>query len=324
MAPSQPTPCSEFFGFMKKHGGISYKDLAKMILSGHPLSDGQSPASRVNDRSWVSRYVVHAPVGALQKDFFCPFSISAPRIVARLKAKKGKSFSSEQIMDLICGEEAESIIDALAGFHQNIPLYRNTMYRILNEKGFTDYERAEIAMVLFAAAACTGNVRFAVECAIDFSKSIHGVGMSTPMLTPVDSGDVEAGSGSNARVMSTTLGLMRMMDGYVVGNTHWIDSCKGTLEIGAMAMDDDALNDVGMDVSAHHARITRAEDGTWMIEDLGSSNGTFVTDGVTGVESRVIATDAGAHGGVIEIHPGDELRFGTTTTFAVVEGVPEA
>ncbi len=168
MAPSQPTPCSEFFCFMKKHGGISYKDLAKMILSGHPLSDGQSPASRVNDRSWVSRYVVHAPVGALQKDFFCPFSISAPRIVARLKAKKGKSFSSEQIMDLICGEEAESIIDALAGFHQNIPLYRNTMYRILNEKGFTDYERAEIAMVLFAAAACTGNVRFAVECAIDF------------------------------------------------------------------------------------------------------------------------------------------------------------
>lgn len=316
MAPSQPTPCSEFFALMKKQGGISYKDMAKMILSGRPLSDGQSPVSRVNDRSWVSRFVVHAPVGSLQANYFCSFSMSAPRIVARLKSKRGHVFSSAEILDLICGDASQGVVDALASCHQNVPLYRNTMYRIANEKGFTEDERAEIAMVLFLATACTGNVSKAVECALEFSKSVHGAGMSTPMITP--SGSDCDGCDSKRGSIQPTIGLLRSVDGYVVGDTHWIDPGTKDIEIGSMALDADAINDVGVDVSAHHARIYRKDDGFWWIEDLGSSNGTSLIDGVTGEEVQVLRSDDGG----VEIHPGDTIKLGSSTEFVVVEGLP--
>ena len=70
MMANDITPCSALFSAMKKQGGISYKELAGLILSGKPLSDGRSPVSRINDRTWVSRFIVHAPVGSLQDRYF--------------------------------------------------------------------------------------------------------------------------------------------------------------------------------------------------------------------------------------------------------------
>ena len=61
MPANAATPCSVLFTSLKKHGGISYKELAGLILSGKPLSDGKSPVSRINDRTWISRFIVHAP-----------------------------------------------------------------------------------------------------------------------------------------------------------------------------------------------------------------------------------------------------------------------
>lgn len=65
------TPCGALFETMKRYGGISHKDLARLVLSGRPLADGKSPLSRCDDRTWVSRFIVHAPVGSLQDRYFC-------------------------------------------------------------------------------------------------------------------------------------------------------------------------------------------------------------------------------------------------------------
>ena len=74
--------------------------------------------SRINDRTWVSRFIVHAPVGSLQDRYFCDFSVSALRIIARLKARTGKALSSEQIMDLVRANEIHGMEKALELCHQ--------------------------------------------------------------------------------------------------------------------------------------------------------------------------------------------------------------
>lgn len=142
MMANDITPCSALFSAMKKQGGISYKELAGLILSGKPLSDGRSPVSRINDRTWVSRFIVHAPVGSLQDRYFCDFSVSALRIIARLKARAGKALSSEQIMDLVRANEIHGMEKALELCHQNVTLYRNTMDRVVNGPGLTADESA--------------------------------------------------------------------------------------------------------------------------------------------------------------------------------------
>ncbi len=66
-----------------------------------------------------------------------------------------------------------------------------------------------------------------------------------------------------------------------------------------------AFEDVG--VSREHARLTRREDGRWVFEDLGSTNGSFV-----GGELVVVP---------VELRAGDRIQLGPTVLlrFAVVD-----
>jgi len=70
---------------------------------------------------------------------------------------------------------------------------------------------------------------------------------------------------------------------------------SGPLEIGRAEACQVRLEDTY--VSQVHARLS-ARDGAWFIEDLGSTNGTYVND------HRVQAA--------VEVHPGDIVRVGKT------------
>ena len=95
------TPCGALFETMKRYGGISHKDLARLVLSGRPLADGKSPLSRCDDRTWVSRFIVHAPVGSLQDRYFCDWGVAALRVSARLRSRDGKGLSAEESLSLV-------------------------------------------------------------------------------------------------------------------------------------------------------------------------------------------------------------------------------
>ena len=76
------------------------------------------------------------------------------------------------------------------------------------------------------------------------------------------------------------------------------------------------ITDVGPGVSAHHARIRR--DGRdWLVEDLGSKNGTVL---VSGASHEAVALVAGVP---VPLRPGDELALAGDTTFVAIEGVPQ-
>ena len=70
---------------------------------------------------------------------------------------------------------------------------------------------------------------------------------------------------------------------------------SGPLEIGRAESCQVRLED--RYASLHHARLT-SRDGAWLIEDLGSTNGTYVND------RRVSAP--------VEVHAGDVVRIGKT------------
>ncbi|MEX1265226.1 MAG: FHA domain-containing protein [Actinomycetota bacterium] len=70
---------------------------------------------------------------------------------------------------------------------------------------------------------------------------------------------------------------------------------SGNMVVGRAAECELALDDTF--VSQQHARLF-AKDGSWYVEDLGSTNGTFVNDQRLGAPAMV--------------HPGDRIRTGTT------------
>lgn len=279
MTEAHLTPCGALFAVMKKYGGMSYKELASLVLSGKPLADGRSPASRVSDRTWVSRFIVHAPVGSLQDRYFSDFGVSSLRIVARLKAREKRALSSEQILGFIVGDGGAVMKEALAAAHQDVALYDNVLARLIGGAGYTNDERVEIAMTLFVAAGCTANVRSAAQFAVAYAKSIHGDNLATTPAASLGDSGVSADEGCMVHGRFA-LGLVRVVDGYVKGGAHWVSPDGIGIEIGALALGEGDVADVGPRVSGRHAHVWCDEEGRWFVEDLGSRNGTVVVSGV--------------------------------------------
>jgi pSer/pThr/pTyr-binding forkhead associated (FHA) protein len=98
--------------------------------------------------------------------------------------------------------------------------------------------------------------------------------------------------------------LLEIVEGAEAGRQHRLD---GPLDIGRDAHMPLQLDD--RQVSRRHARVTPADGRAW-VEDLGSSNGTFVNEQLIHVPREIV--------------PGDRIRMGLTvvelrTAQAVVE-----
>ncbi|WP_211095122.1 FHA domain-containing protein [Adlercreutzia caecimuris] len=308
------TPAAALFELMKRRCGISHKELASIVLSGRPLADGRSPASRVSDRTWVSRFVVHARPDTLQEGIFADFSVSALRLIARMKSQRKGPVSGEEIVSFVRDEGLRALEGPLAACAQPVQPLRAVMDRIDAERSLTADERAEEAMVLLASAACTAESAQALEEVRAFTQAVHVGGLATPPAVPVSDG--VAVDGMAAVSEKPWLGLLRMEEGRVAGSAHWVAPEGAGAYIGSLAAGDGDVSAVSADVSGCHARVWRDEAGAWRVEDLGSRNGTAVTSTASGERGAV---EPG--GAPCELHPGDLLHV-ASTTFAILEGYP--
>lgn len=304
------TPCGVLFDVFKRKGGISHKELAGLLLSDRPLSDGRSASSRASDRTWLSHFIVHAPVGSLQPGYFRDWGLAAQRIMSRLRQHGPRSMTFEKIIDLACGEGCELMCAALAACYQNVQLYRNALARFSKGQGHTTGEHAEALLVLFVAVGCSAQVRTAIDYALEYVDKNLGGRMGTPESAAVEGADAAGRDGEAPRA----LGLVRVREGYLTGDIHWVDPLSAGAVIGAMATGSNDVADVETDVSAEHARVSwDAERGCWLVRDLGSTNGTALVSGETG---ELVQLEAGQ---TVELLPGDELTLGASTTFVAME-----
>ena len=103
------TPCGAMFDIFKRAAHLSHIELCGLVLSSRPLADGRSPQSRAADRSWVSRFIVRAPVGTLQQRFFADYGTSAARIMSQLALRQRNPMDSTAVINMVCGPAGASI-----------------------------------------------------------------------------------------------------------------------------------------------------------------------------------------------------------------------
>lgn len=312
---SEHTPCEVLFDTLKRRGGITHKDLASFILSNRPLNDGRSPLEHAKDRTWLSHVIVHAPVGAQQERYFADYGTAAVRIVNQLQSRRSRPMNAEGILQMLTGDCSEQMQRALTLCHQKASLYRNALARLAEQGGTTADERAEACMVLFVAAGCSADAQRAASYAMAYAASREDVTISTPQAFAVERPEGSSdGKGGRAADDGRTLGLVRVVDGYVSGDVHWAHNHSQGIVIGAFAMGPDDISDVDDRVSAKHLHVWQGSNGTWIAEDLGSTNGSALVDAATG--KTIVLAPHKAHA----IHAGDELVLAGTTTFSVIQG----
>ena len=272
------TPCGAMFDIFKRAAHLSHIELCGLVLSSRPLADGRSPQSRAADRSWVSRFIVRAPVGTLQQRYFAEYGTSAARIMSQLALRQRNPMDSTAVINMVCGPAGEPMVRALEECHQDTNLYRNALDRLSQAAELMPAERAEAVLVLFVAVGCSADVRSSVNYAIDYAHATCGGGTSTPRSL-----GMSMTAGEREPAPAHPLGLLRIQNSFVVSAPRWIQPSEQGVEIGALATGEGDITDVGDDVSARHAHIWCDAQNIWHVEDLSSTNGTVVVNGATRV-----------------------------------------
>lgn len=168
------TPCGAMFDIFKRAAHLSHIELCGLVLSSRPLADGRSPQSRAADRSWVSRFIVRAPVGTLQERYFADYGTSAARIMSHLALRRRNPMNATAVINMVCGPAGEPMVRALEECHQDTSLYRNAVERLSQAAELMPAERAEAVLVLFVAVGCSADVRSSVTYAIDYAHATCG------------------------------------------------------------------------------------------------------------------------------------------------------
>ena len=156
------TPCGAMFDIFKRAAHLSHIELCGLVLSSRPLADGRSPQSRAADRSWVSRFIVRAPVGTLQQRYFAEYGTSAARIMSQLALRQRNPMDSTAVINMVCGPAGEPMVRALEECHQDTNLYRNALDRLSQAAELMPAERAEVVRSLDEAVAAAEEDAFVI------------------------------------------------------------------------------------------------------------------------------------------------------------------
>lgn len=294
------------YALFKGEFSLSHRALSQIILSDRPQPNGLSPRQMVANTSWLSRSVVHAPMDLLQDRYFADFRSSARRVHSHLNQA---GISDEEIFRVIGASDL--MPSALSTQDQSSIVYRNALARLWSSSGITETARARAALLLTITAGCTGNVAKAIDLASGYIYADgHVDGRFTPQPSAADTLAMAAGT-TQKTPPPNLIALIRLIDGRVASNPYVIPATGTGAIIGALALGPSAIADVAPDVSSEHLRVWREKD-RWLACDLGSTNGTTLLPADGGSPRLLVSGEA------VELHPGDDLRLGSITTFTVV------
>lgn len=292
------------FSLFKTSFTLSHRALAELLLSDLPLTNGQPTAQMAQDTSWLSRTIVHSQPGSLEDRYFADWSCASNQILHKLQEK---GYSNTDIYTMIAAA-TDAMAQALSACGRNGLLYRNAASRLVGCQSDKD-NRALISIALVVSTACWCEPARAIAYIRDrfeFAENARSFTPSSISFCPCDLKQTDT---------EHAIGLIRIDSELVIGGPYVIEpSAMGSI-IGALALEDGAVTDVGLDVSARHLRIF-AENNAWYAQDLGSTNGTYLVEASNGKKLDI------SSGVPAQLHPGDTLRLGLSTTFAVVATTP--
>lgn len=302
--PRRQTPLEVMFSLFKTSFTLSHRALAELLLSDLPLTNGQPTAQMAQDTSWLSRTIVHSQPGSLEDRYFADWSCASNQILHKLQEK---GYSNTDIYTMIAAA-TDAMAQALSACGRNGLLYRNAASRLVGCQSDKN-NRALISIALVVSTACWCEPARAIAYIRDrfeFAENARSFTPSSISFCPCDLKQTDT---------EHAIGLIRIDSELVIGGPYVIEpSAMGSI-IGALALEDGAVTDVGLDVSARHLRIF-AENNAWYAQDLGSTNGTYLVEASNGKKLDI------SSGVPAQLHPGDTLRLGLSTTFAVVATTP--
>jgi hypothetical protein len=307
---TQDTPSSVLYQDLKTFGGISNKDAARILLSGKVAAGGRAPRDRVDDRTFLSREVVHSQPGLVNTSLFANLPDATQTLMSRLLANRATGGKSG-ILAHYLGPASQAMQETLADYNLDAAVYRNEVLRLGSVRLRREEDRATLVLMLFVSTGCLADPAAAVGVVEGFAVKTLAVTIGTIETTMGDQAE-------SAPESTVDLGLLRFVNGTARPPIHPL-SPAGSI-VGSLATGPGAVTDVDVDVSRRHLRIWR--QGTrWLCQGLGSTNGTLLVSGADKSTTVVEPPRSGRRASEyppVPIERGDMLCLGRTTRFLVM------
>lgn len=311
------TPRSILFADLKQYGHVSYTDAARLLLTDKPPYGGVAPQARVGDRTFLSRNVVHALPTDPHEELFGDLPQASLTLLGRVQRNSG--LTRDQVGEHYHAEAAVRMMEALDAWGMDGDLYQSALQRIDALALPAQGDRPPLYLLLFVAMGCLQDVRAAVRMVDDFSTQ-----KLTAALLATQSATSFSRWGGGASASAERLGLLRLVDGAAKPPVHELSHGPAGTVVGSLPPEEEAITDVGPDVSRRHLRIWCAE-GRWFVAGLGSTNGTWLISGADGsvqvVEEPRARRAPDAKARILPIQSGDRLRLARSTKLLVMEVV---
>lgn len=312
----EETPSSYMFADLRSFGGINNKEAARELLTGETSYGGSAPRDRINERTFLSRQIVHAAPTQVHPEFFNDFAQSAQTITGKIVSNLGTVTAHQETAAHYGGVAAEAMANLLTRYSLDGNLYRNAVRRINAAQFPAQADKAVMLVMLFLICGCLANPDIAVKTARKFMEQKLAFTFTT--LEPEFHGNEQA---ANRAVKPESLGLIRIDHGIAQSLVYPLSTAKEGTVIGMLATGKNGINDVGIDVSRKHLRIFKHGDA-WFAQGLGSTNGTKLLSGVDKSIQEVEpkrSTKPTMPSPPVRIHHGDTLCLGSTTQFLVLQ-----
>lgn len=292
---------------LRAFAGLSNCDVAHVILSNRPAAGGKIPRLRVDDKTFLSRSVVHVRPSEVRADLFADFTKTIPALAARILKEHG----ARSALDHFRSDACDAMCQALDSHHINQQAYRNVVSQVMMSNASVE-DKALLLIMLFVSCGSLADPMAAGDIVRTYG--------SRQLCISFDTQTCDAAQEAPSAPRPAGLGLLRIVDGIAKPPIYPIDESPEGTVIGYLPNGAHVIADVGMDVSQSHLRIFKQGDG-WYAQDLGSRNGTVL---ISGADKSIFVLGepqdkpSVSLGTPTRIENSDRLRLGSSTVFLVM------
>lgn len=198
-------------------------------------------------------------------------------------------------------------------------ILRNIFDRIAVIPGLKQSDRRLLELLALTVCGCLADPNAAASEVKDFA-----ITQLSQTFGTLETAEVVQARGTNRKVNEppAKLGLLRLAkDGSALPPIYPLSLDPEGTVLGSFAHDQNAITNVGPDVSRRHLRVAFSND-TWLASGLHSTNGTVLvtrSGATTVIEKPRSLRTAGDEDKQIPIHDGDLLKLGSSTQYLVLK-----
>lgn len=306
------TPSSYMYSDLRSFGGITNKEAASELLTDQTPCGNGAPRDRINERTFLSRQIVHATPSQVHPEYYGDFHQSAQTITSKIASNLAMPCAYHEVIKHYGGQAAKEMGALLRHYSLDGNLYANAIRRINASPMPESSDKAVLLVMMFLITGCLADPEIAAKTTRSFMAKKLSFTFSTlqPSLAHPD-------RAAKCADKPIKLGLIRVDNEVACSPIYPLSTSEEGTVIGLLATGSQNINDVDIDVSRNHLRIFK-HGNTWYAQGLGSTNGTTL---ISGADKSVTVVDPQEHATKqcppVKINHGDTLCLGKTTRFLV-------